>query len=405
MKICLLCSAHEPYDKRVYHKIGLSLAAAGHDITVIAPGGQRHVSAAGISILPYTGKRRTIHRWWSLLPRAASLLNMFRLALRSRADAYQCNEPDSWLIGLLVKLVRVGCPRVVFDVHEDYPSTLAESFPLPIRSLLERLVRRVMRLMARFTDRLVLTRASLDDQIFAGIRVAKMVLPNCSRVPADPNLIREMRTAARSINEPLCAIHVGRMTVGRGSEQLLDALVNLRAGNREVRVVFVGGFFRKGMRDRQYEVAYLERASRGGVADWIRIVDWVAFERVPEFLLSADLGLITFLPSRKNTYWGLPHKLFDYMSYALPVIAPDHPEIARVVNQHRCGVLIDPTDPRAIADALSYLCDRPDEGRSMGLRGLDAVVEEYNWDKQVKKLLAVYRTWDEAIRKSTPTRG
>lgn len=42
----------------------------------------------------------------------------------------------------------------------------------------------------------------------------------------------------------------------------------------------------------------------------------------------------------------MPHKLFDYMREAKPVIAPDFAiEVARIVDDAGCGVLVEVTEP------------------------------------------------------------
>ena len=39
MKICILNVLHGPFDKRMFHKVGMSLVAAGHEVVSICPRG------------------------------------------------------------------------------------------------------------------------------------------------------------------------------------------------------------------------------------------------------------------------------------------------------------------------------------------------------------------------------
>lgn len=36
IKLCIVTSVHQPFDVRMFHKVVESLAAAGHDVTIIA---------------------------------------------------------------------------------------------------------------------------------------------------------------------------------------------------------------------------------------------------------------------------------------------------------------------------------------------------------------------------------
>ena len=83
-------------------------------------------------------------------------------------------------------------------------------------------------------------------------------------------------------------------------------------------------------------------------------------------------------------------KLFEYMSTCLPVIASDLPLLREIVNGTGCGLLVDPLDPQAIAEAIEYMLTHPEEAATMGRRGREAVESHYDWSFEEKKLLALY---------------
>ncbi|MGI6023578.1 MAG: glycosyltransferase, partial [Methanoculleus sp.] len=47
--------------------------------------------------------------------------------------------------------------------------------------------------------------------------------------------------------------------------------------------------------------------------------------------------------------------------------------------------------PGAIAEAIVYLLEHPEEARRMGENGRVAVLERYNWGEMEGRLLGVYR--------------
>ncbi len=78
-------------------------------------------------------------------------------------------------------------------------------------------------------------------------------------------------------------------------------------------------------------------------------------------------------------------------SAGVPVVASDLPGMAPVVREAGCGVLVDPTDPRAIAAALrAVLATSPDEMAVWRERCSAAARETYNWERQMDLLLAEY---------------
>jgi glycosyltransferase involved in cell wall biosynthesis len=115
---------------------------------------------------------------------------------------------------------------------------------------------------------------------------------------------------------------------------------------------------------------------------------------------AADIGLVLFQPGLRNHVFATPHKLFDYWLAGLPVIAPDFSiELREYVNETGAGVLIDPSDPDAIAEAIARLAD-PGVRGPMGEAGREAVLRRYNWEAEAATLLAMYAGLLPAARPS-----
>jgi hypothetical protein len=65
--------------------------------------------------------------------------------------------------------------------------------------------------------------------------------------------------------------------------------------------------------------------------------------------------------------------------------------MADIVRESGCGILVDPTDPSAIAAALRQILDAPDdERRAWRHGGLAAADRAYNWERQMEVLLDEY---------------
>ena len=115
----------------------------------------------------------------------------------------------------------------------------------------------------------------------------------------------------------------------------------------------------------------------------------LSHSKVVEYLNMSRLGLILHQPIPRYIH-AVSIKLFEYMACGLPVVASNFPEIARVVKEADCGILVDPTDVDEIVDAILYLLEHPEEAKRMGENGRRAVEEKYNWEKMEEKLLELY---------------
>jgi glycosyltransferase involved in cell wall biosynthesis len=55
-----------------------------------------------------------------------------------------------------------------------------------------------------------------------------------------------------------------------------------------------------------------------------------------------------------------------------------------------CGLLVDPLEPAAIAEAMGWLLEHPDAAEAMGKQGQELVRRRYSWETESAKLLQLY---------------
>jgi glycosyltransferase involved in cell wall biosynthesis len=106
-------------------------------------------------------------------------------------------------------------------------------------------------------------------------------------------------------------------------------------------------------------------------------------------LSKAVAGLVVLKPLQ-SFQEALPVKMFEYMAAGLPVIASDFPLWRTIIDGEKCGILVDPLDPQALASTMSWILEHPAEAAEMGKRGRAAVRERYNWESEARALLGFY---------------
>jgi glycosyltransferase involved in cell wall biosynthesis len=361
----MLSAAHPPDDVRVVRKEGAALAAAGRRVRHLAPGTDAAAAPAVAGVELETYARRP---GWP--GRLLNLPALARRAARSGAAVLHASEPDSWVAALLAARRTGG--RVVLDVHEHYPSRLDRKLPPPLRPPARAALRLFCRLAGAAADAVVVAKDGLDADFAAP-----------GRTVAVRNYALPAPVAPRKHGEgPLRLAHAGALGRSRGWPQMLDALA-LCPPATALRLI---GRFTDGS-----EAEFAARASALGVESRVERLPWLPHAEALARLAECDLGLVLFQPGEENHRLALPHKLFDCMLAGLPVLAPAFAEeVAAVVREAGCGLLVDSADPAAIAAAVRALGDRSRRA-AMGEAGRRAALGRFGWAGEAARLVELYR--------------
>lgn len=73
-----------------------------------------------------------------------------------------------------------------------------------------------------------------------------------------------------------------------------------------------------------------------------------------------------------------PNKVFDYMAAGRPTILGIDGVIREVIEHAKGGIFIEPSNEKALADAVMKLKNDPELSRQMGIAAGDHVVNHYN---------------------------
>jgi glycosyltransferase involved in cell wall biosynthesis len=110
--------------------------------------------------------------------------------------------------------------------------------------------------------------------------------------------------------------------------------------------------------------------------------DWVA---------AADVAAMPIQGDTLNHRLTTPQKLFEAMAAGVPAVVSDLPGMRAIVRDSGSGILVDPTDTKAIAAAIRQIVELPEEDwLAWRQRCLAAAHDRYNWETQVEALLAEY---------------
>lgn len=410
------------FDSRAWRIAG-SLAARGHAVTIVArsapglaadevaPEGHRIVrvevdpvdglpaplrglarrlrprraaagARSGAASDPASGRARGGLRG---LPAAAWRLVAIGLTVRAQSRAARRAAPPADLVHAMaymgipvgLELGRRDRAPVVYDARDIYTEARnIARLPGPLR----RLFARIERGWAHAADRVITVNDPYADELARRLRVERpLVVLNCS-LRREPPAVRpdRLRAALDLPAERRIVLYHGGLTRDRGIEQLMAAIPDVA----DAQLVLLGyGDLEDELRRRAADPSSNGRISLLPAVPPAELIEWVA---------SADVVAMPIQPTTLNHRLTTPNKLFEAIAAGVPVVASDLPGMGPIVRTTGCGVVVDPTDPVAIAVGLRNILDASPERRASLALGIRAAQDEYHWERQVERLLAEY---------------
>ena len=83
----------------------------------------------------------------------------------------------------------------------------------------------------------------------------------------------------------------------------------------------------------------------------------IPHEELPNYTRLATIGMALEEPLGLSFKYSLPNKLFDYIHATLPIVCGNLPEIKKVVETYKVGVVVEDYAPKTIAKKVQELID------------------------------------------------
>ena len=382
-------------------------AAAGHEITVltgfpnhptgVVPPEYRH------KIRRLVGREQTdgvnVVRTW-LLPfpnRKAHerMLNYSSFCVSAASTGLFLKRPDvviasspQLLVGLsgwwLARWKRVP---FVFEVRDLWPESLAAVGMGKTNSLLHRSLAKIAGFLYRHADRIVVVTTAFEDYLVEHWRVPRekisviengvetqLFAPEPSSGKAAIALRKELAMEGKFV-----VSYIGTMGMAHGLETIIAAASQLRETNPEIIFLMLGEGAEK------ERIAALARES--GLNN-LRIVDQRPREKIPAYICASDVCLV-LLKKTDLFKTVIPTKMLEFMSCARPVILGVDGQARAILEEARGGLVIEPENSDALAEAIRYLATNREAARALGKNGREYIVRKFSRRQTAERYIHV----------------
>lgn len=298
---------------------------------------------------------------------------------------------------VIMRLVRALTPDVIMERYYNFAGAgilAARRFGIP--SILE--------VNALIVDPPAVLKRRLDDMLGGPLRrwavaqcrmADRIVTPLHTTVPSDiprANIVELPwganvehfcidRPPINAVHTPPTVVFLGSFRAWHGALDAVRASSILAGQGRACHFLFIG--------DGPQRAAAERLASRW--REQFTFTGAVPYDDVPLLLAQASIAVAPFNTAahpalRAAGFFWSPLKVFEYMAAALPVVTVDIPPLNQMVRHGVEGLLYPEGDTDALAAAIAYLLDHPDEARAMGTHGRERVTAHFSWARHCEKL-------------------
>jgi len=184
---------------------------------------------------------------------------------------------------------------------------------------------------------------------------------------------RELRLGS---NEPI-VLAVGHLDPVKGYDVLIAAFAEVRRHIADSRLVIVGED--SSLTREQFR----ERAANLGLADAITLTG--RREDVPQIMAACEVGVISSVGSEGNSRVAL-----EFMASGKPVVATTVGCLPDLIQPEKNGLLVQPGDPEALAEAIIRLLDDTQEAGRFGDAGRHIAETVYGDDLVAAEIERIY---------------
>jgi glycosyltransferase involved in cell wall biosynthesis len=177
--------------------------------------------------------------------------------------------------------------------------------------------------------------------------------------------------------KPKIILYQGAMNLGRGIESAIRAMQFLDGA--ELWLAGDGDIISR-LQEMVYELDLDKK---------VKFIGRLPLHDLHEVTCQADLGISLEEDLGLNYRFALPNKLFDYIQAGVPVLVSNLPEMKRIVEQYKIGMIAESHQRKELAELMKIaLFDQ--EKRLIWMKNMPLAAAELCWENEEKTLRDIY---------------
>ncbi len=302
---------------------------------------------------------------------------MLPVIIRKKPDVIHSFGFVELILGSIGKILHRS--KLVYDSYEVYPYQFSQIVRKPLKSLFWYSITAFEDAMLKLCS-VVLVVPSYNDELYLRF---KRKFRHVFTIWNVPNT--QPKYPHASSNNFFRLLYAGSIAEHTGAPVLIKAFSLASKKNSSLMLTLVGQLNR-------YSNLYNEITRTIQENKNIKLLKAMPHDELEALYQTHDAGLALYPP----TYWTYrtkaSEKVFEYMSYGLPVIVSDFPGLHEIITETQSGILVNSLDPSSISQAILALANNKACSALIGENGQKAVLTKYNWAICQKTLLEAYRS-------------
>ena len=286
------------------------------------------------------------------------------------------------------------CPMVL-DLHENRPEIMKtyphlKKFPGNLLISTKAWKRKEGAFVHR-ADRTIVVTKEAKTELLDRLGIADhkvVVVPNTVKSSFYNDFSLD-QTILKKYKDKFVILYLGDTGLRRGLLSMIEALGIMAKEDSiksQIKLVIVGKNSSDKVLQRRVEELDLQAL--------VDFEGWQDIALFPSYLKIADIGVS---PLHRNLHHDTTYanKLFQYMSFAIPVLVSDALAQKNLVEEVKSGLVHKEKDATEIAEKILILYKDPDLLKKLGMNGKQFIEEKYCWEKVSGNLKDLYLEFEK----------
>lgn len=354
----------------------------GHDVRLLMSGGEKT-----------SGQKATFRKVKKFIPSFASAMLkdatriMYDVRFRDRIErTLQEYQPDFiynrhalFHTAGMIAGKKLGIPTIL-EVNARIVSEAQRYFRVGLKAI----ANRSERVAFAAAGAIIVVSTQLRDELIKTGVPAKKVHVNPNGVNPEqfrPSIDCSSVEKKYRLDGRLVIGFVGSLATWLGVPNLLEAAYVICQKRPDVVFLVVGWgdeyeYLRKKIKEYQIEDKFL-------------LVGAISHEEVPVYVAAMDIATAPY--SRKEHTYNSSIKLFEYMAAGKAIIVSNLGQMGEVIDDGNTGLLVETGSVADLTEKLLFLIERPELRKEMGAKAREIVLENYTWQRNAERIIALYR--------------